>query len=344
MVSLFGQSLHQLQELCQEEGFPKYTAKQICDWIYHKRVNDINAMTNLSLKTRARLNEMACVGRNTPVDCQTSCDGTKKYLFAIRRQKEGKETTDYIESVFIPDGERATLCVSCQMGCRMGCRFCVTGKQGFKGSLSSGEILNQIFSIPESEQLTNIVFMGMGEPLDNYEAIKQTLEVLTAEWGLGWSPRRLTVSTVGITPVLKRLLDECQCHIAVSLHNAFPDQRASMMPMQKKYPLHEVIELLKKYNWYGQRRISFEYIMFEGINDDLGHAAELARLLHGLNCRVNLIRFHASPEVPYRSSGEHTMATFRDYLDRQGITCTIRASRGEDIMAACGLLAGKLKG
>ena len=223
----------------------------------------------------------------------------------------------------------------------MGCRFCVTGQQGFHGNLTAADILNQIFSIEESARLTNIVFMGMGEPLDNFDAIKQTLEALTADWGLGWSPHRLTVSTVGITPMLKRLLDETQCHVAVSLHNAFPNERAEMMPMQKAYPIAGVIDLLKQYNWYGQRRISFEYTMFKGVNDDLNHAAELVKVTRGLHCRVNLIRFHASPDVPYRCADEHVMNTFRDYLENHGVTCTIRASRGEDIMAACGLLAGQ---
>ena len=225
----------------------------------------------------------------------------------------------------------------------MGCRFCVTGKQGFHGSLTATEILNQIFSIPESETLSNIVFMGMGEPLDNYDAICQSLQVLTADWGLGWSPHRITVSTVGITPMLRRLLDETQVHVAVSLHNPFADERAEMMPMQKAYPIADIISLLKKYNWFGQRRISFEYTMFKGLNDDIAHAAELVRLLKGLRCRVNLIRFHASPEMPYKTSDERTMIAFEDYLNAHGVTCTIRASRGEDIMAACGLLAGKKK-
>ena len=341
MQALLGLSLEQLQSLCLEQGFPKFTAKQLCDWMYHKRVDNFDSMTNLSLKIRARLNEIATVGRSAPVDCQTSTDGTRKYLFAI--QDSSTDIHKFVESVYIPDGDRATLCVSCQRGCKMGCRFCVTGKQGFHGSLTATEILNQIFSIPESETLSNIVFMGMGEPLDNYDAICQSLQVLTADWGLGWSPHRITVSTVGITPMLRRLLDETQVHVAVSLHNPFANERAEMMPMQKAYPIADIISLLKKYNWFGQRRISFEYTMFKGLNDDIAHAAELVRLLKGLRCRVNLIRFHASPEMPYKTSDERTMTAFEDYLNAHGVTCTIRASRGEDIMAACGLLAGKKK-
>ena len=339
MQALLGLSLEQLQSLCLEQGFPKFTAKQLCDWMYHKRVDNFDSMTNLSLKIRARLNEIATVGRTAPVDCQTSTDGTRKYLFAI--QDSSTDIHKFVESVYIPDGDRATLCVSCQRGCKMGCRFCVTGKQGFHGSLTATEILNQIFSIPKSESLSNIVFMGMGEPLDNYDAVCQSLQVLTADWGLGWSPHRITVSTVGITPMLRRLLDETQVHVAVSLHNPFADERAEMMPMQKAYPIADIINLLKKYNWFGQRRISFEYTMFKGLNDDIAHAAELVRLLKGLRCRVNLIRFHASPEMPYKTSDERSMTAFEDYLNAHGVTCTIRASRGEDIMAACGLLAGK---
>lgn len=335
---LLGQELESLQSLCVKEGFPKFTAKQLCDWMYKKRVDNFDAMTNLSLKIRARLNEIAAVGRCNPIDCQASVDGTKKYLFSV--QGANSATHNCVESVYIPAEERATLCVSCQCGCKMGCRFCVTGQQGFHGNLTAAGILNQILSIPESDKLTNIVFMGMGEPLDNFDAIKTTLQVLTAPWGLAWSPWRLTVSTVGITPMLKRLLDECQCHVAVSLHNPFANERETMMPMQKAYPVTGVIDLLRQYNWYGQRRISFEYTMFKGINDDLNHAAEIVKLTKGLRCRVNLIRFHASPETPYKTSDEHTMTVFRDYLDSHGITCTIRTSRGEDIMAACGLLAG----
>ena len=323
-------TLAQLQELCAGLGFPRFTAKQICDWLYRKRVDSIDAMTNLSLAQRARLNEIAYIGRETPVRCQCSTDGTKKYLF-----EPG------IEAVFIPDDDRATLCVSCQRGCKMGCRFCVTGQQGFHGHLSAGDILNQLFSIPEFDQLTNVVFMGMGEPMDNLDAVLDACSVLTSDWGLGWSPKRITVSTVGIIPGLKRFLDESQCHLAVSLHNAVPQERLLMMPVQKAFPLSEVLALLRKYDWSGQRRLSFEYTMFRGINDDLAHAQKLVDTLNGLDCRVNLIRFHESPEAPYKTSMPSTILAFQNYLNGHGVICTLRASRGQDIDAACGLLAGK---
>ena len=337
--NLFGLSLEELQQLCAREGFPRFTAKQICDWLYKKRVDTIDAMTNLSLAQRARLSEIAFIGRQSPVDCQVSKDGTKKYLFSVERLAVSGKS--YVEAVYIPDGDRATLCISCQIGCKMGCRFCVTGQQGFHGNLSAADILGQIFSIPEFGSLTNIVYMGMGEPMDNLDAVLRSTEVLTAPWGLGWSPHRITVSTVGILPGLKRFLDESQCHVAVSLHNPVAAERLDIMPMQKAYPIADVVALLRGYDWSGQRRISFEYTMFRGMNDDLAHATELVRLLRGLYCRVNLIRFHASPNVPFKTSSPQAMTRFQDYLNAHGITCTIRASRGEDIMAACGLLAGQ---
>ena len=338
-TDLFGKNLTELQQLCASEGFPRFTAKQICDWLYKKRVDTIDAMTNLSLAQRARLSEIAYISRQSPIDCQVSKDGTKKYLFSIFNSQFS--IFNSIESVYIPDGDRATLCISCQVGCKMGCRFCVTGQQGFHGNLTAADILGQIFSIPEFETLTNIVYMGMGEPMDNLDAVLRSIEVLTAPWGLGWSPHRITVSTVGIIPGLKRFLDESQCHLAVSLHNPVAAERLDIMPMQKAYPIADVVALLRGYDWSGQRRISFEYTMFRGLNDDLAHAAELVRLLRGLYCRVNLIRFHASPDTPFRTSSPQAMSRFRDYLNDHGITCTIRASRGEDIMAACGLLAGQ---
>ena len=381
MMNIFGMTLEQLGQLCADEGMPKFAAKQICDWLYAKHVDSIDAMTNLSLKARARLNEIAFIGRHAPVDCQISTDGTKKYLFRIENGERRMENypdaeanpqfatpnsqfstpnsqfstlnsqfsilnsqlNKYVETVFIPDGDRGTLCVSCQIGCKMGCRFCVTGQQGFHGSLDTSEILNQIFSIPEFDRLTNIVYMGMGEPMDNLDNVLRSTQVLTAPWGLGWSPHRITVSTVGIIPGLRRFLDESQCHVAVSLHNPFAAERLNIMPMQKAYPIANVVALLRQYDWSGQRRISFEYTMFKGLNDDTRHAAELVRLLKGLYCRVNLIRFHSSPDTPFKTASSQAMERFKDYLNSHGITCTIRASRGEDIMAACGLLAGQAK-
>ena len=333
-MNLFGRTIEELQQLCAENGLPKFAAKQICDWLYKKRVHSIDEMTNLSLKARAQLSDNHTVGRVQPAECMVSIDGTKKYLFPVEGGK-------FVETVYIPDKERGTICVSSQVGCKMGCKFCVTGKQGFHGHLSVADILNQIVGIDESEQLTNIVFMGMGEPFDNYDNVLKATEILTADWGFAMSPRRITVSTVGILPRIRDFVEQSQCHLAVSLHSPYGDERANLMPIQNSYAHSEIVRLLRKYDWSGQRRLSFEYIMFKGLNDDLLHARKLSQLLHGLQCRVNLIRFHASPDTPYASPDSNTMTTFRDYLTQNGIICTIRASRGEDIMAACGLLAGK---
>lgn len=339
MLNLFGKTLSQLQQLCNELDLPRYTARQICDWIYKKRIVSIDDMTNLSLVTRSKLSANVTLSHTHPTTCQRSKDGTRKYLYV----DAADSSLHPIEAVYIPDADRATLCVSCQRGCKMGCRFCVTGKQGFHGNLESGDIMSQIFGIDESNQLTNVVFMGMGEPMDNLDSVMAATEILTSDWGLGWSPKRITVSSVGIAPALRRFLNESRCHLAISLHNPFPDERQAIMPMEKVYPISDIIGMLHQYDWTGQRRVSFEYIMFEGLNDTIRHADGLLRLLRGLPCRINLIRFHTSPNMPFRTSSDHTIQVFRDYLNGNGITCTLRASRGEDIMAACGLLAGMQK-
>lgn len=329
---LLGLTLDELKEVALECGLPKFAAKQMADWLYKKRVLSIDQMTNLSLANRNLLSEKYDVGRSLPIEDQRSIDGTVKYLF---KTDAGK----FIESVMIPEDERATLCVSSQVGCKMNCLFCMTGKQGFNGHLSANEILNQVCSIDESDDLTNIVFMGMGEPLDNYEQLKKTLDIMTSDYGFAWSPKRITVSTTGVTPKLKRFLDESNAHLAVSLHTPMKEQRLSIMPAEKAFPLSGVLELLKQYDWSKQRRLSFEYIMFKDFNDSLVHARELFKILNGLDCRVNLIRFHAIPNVDLVTSTNETMVQFRDFLTRKGLMCTIRSSRGEDIFAACGMLS-----
>ncbi|MBR1799365.1 MAG: 23S rRNA (adenine(2503)-C(2))-methyltransferase RlmN [Bacteroidales bacterium] len=332
-TDILGLSLAELEQLCSCEVFPKYTAKQICQWLYNKRVSCIDDMTNLSKTVRGRLKEIAYIGRRVPVQCRESADGTKKYLFEL------SENRGFVESVFIPDEDRATLCVSSQVGCKMGCHFCATGRMGFHGNLTPSDILNQFFSVTDSHLLTNVVFMGMGEPMDNLDAVLKVCEVATADWGMGWSPKRITVSTVGIVPGIRRFLEQSRCHLAVSLHNAFADERVQSMPVEKAYPASSVVSLLRQYDWSGQRRLSFEYTMLKGINDDRRHAEALLKLLSGLECRVNLIRFHSSKDAPYQTSDMATITAFRDFLNAKGVRCTLRASRGEDIEAACGLLA-----
>lgn len=342
----------QLQEVVLQLGLPRFTAGQIAQWLYKKKVDSIDSMTNLSKVAREKLSESYEVGMIHPCDSVTSKDGTVKYLFPVTCPigHPGLKSTgaplsedSAVEAVMIPDGDRATLCVSSQAGCKMGCKFCMTGRQGFHGNLDAAQILSQMLSIPQTDDLTNVVFMGMGEPLDNYDTLSNVLECMTAEWGFAWSPKRITVSSIGVIPNLKRLLDEHKCHIAISLHDPFPEERLSMMPVQKAYDILEVVALLKKYDFTGQRRVSFEYTMFAGFNDTRRHADALARLLKGLECRINLIRFHKIPDFPYETSSAEVIAAFQQRLNYGGLTATLRASRGEDILAACGMLAGKNK-
>ena len=331
---LLGKTKSELEQLANELKMPSFAARQIADWLYKKKVGTIDAMTNLSLDRREKLKENYTVGRVDYSCRQASDDGTRKYLFPVSDDK-------FIETVFIPDKERATICISSQGGCKMNCLFCMTGKQKFSSQLSSCEILNQILSLPESEQLSNYVFMGMGEPLDNEVELFKALEILTADYGLALSPKRITVSTVGILPKLKRLLEETRCHIAVSLHSPYHEERLSLVPMEKVYPAEKIIELLRRYDFSHQRRISFEYILFGGLNDDRRHARDLVRFLSGIPCRVNLIKYHPVPGVDLPETNPENMIPFRDYLSLHGIISTIRSSRGEDIFAACGMLSGR---
>ena len=339
-IRLLGKTPEELKQVALEVGLPAFAGKQMAQWLYRKRVGSIDQMTNLSKQGREALSERYEVGLQAPIDVQTSKDGTRKYLFPVDAAQESGEA---IEAVMIPEADRKTLCVSSQAGCKMGCKFCMTGRQGFHGNLTAADILNQFFAIDEAGELTNAVFMGMGEPLDNWEEVKRAIEVLTADWGLAWSPKRITLSTIGVLPRLKQFLDESRCHLAVSLHNPFPEERARLMPAQKAWSVTEIVRLIKQYDFSGQRRVSFEYTVFEGWNDSPRHARELARLLSHLECRVNLIRFHRIPDFPYGPASAQAMEAFKNLLMEGGLTATIRASRGEDIFAACGLLAGKHK-
>lgn len=331
-IPLTGKTQEELLVLAKELDLPAFTARQISSWLYKKKIFSIDKMTDISLSGREKLKKNCNTSILSYRQRQQSIDGTLKYLFPISGNR-------FVETVYIPERERATLCVSTQVGCKMNCRFCMTGKQGFIASLSSDEIMNQILSIPESETLTNIVFMGMGEPLDNTEALFKSLEILTSDYGFGWSPKRITVSTVGPISGLKRFLAESQCHLSVSVHSPFPEERLSLMPVEKAHPIKKVVELIKQYNFSHQRRVSFEYILFGNINDDLRHARALAGLLQGIPCRVNLIKYHAIPDVDLPATRIEKMTPFRDYLSSKGIISTIRASRGEDILAACGMLS-----
>ena len=330
----------ELKSVVSELGMPAFTAKQIAQWLYEKHVRSIDEMTNLSKQNRQRLAEEYEVGLMEPIDCQRSKDGTIKYLFPVCCDGIATNRTErFVETVFIPDGDRATICVSCQVGCKMNCLFCQTGKQGWQGNLTAADILNQIYALPETDSLTNIVFMGQGEPMDNLDAVLRACEIMTAPWGCRWSPKRITVSSVGVRGKLKRYLDESNCHVAISLHSPLHEQRLKLMPAEKAMPITETIELLRQYDFTHQRRCSFEYICFGGLNDSPVYGREIVKLLQGLECRFNLIRFHEIPDVDLPSSNESRMEALRDYLTHHGITTTIRASRGQDILAACGLLS-----
>ena len=330
--ALLGLTLNELQVVVKELGMPGFAAKQIASWLYDKKVDSIDGMTNLSVRHRELLKDNYIIGAEPPVDAMRSVDGTVKYLYKVG---DGH----FVEAVYIPDGDRATLCVSSQVGCKMNCKFCMTGKQGFTASLTAGQILNQINSLPECDKLTNVVMMGMGEPLDNLDEVLKALEIMTAPYGYGWSPKRITLSTVGLRKGLKRFIEECDCHLAVSLHSPLPQLRRELMPAEKAFSITEIVEVLRNYDFSKQRRLSFEYIMFKGVNDSMVYARELLKLLRGLDCRVNLIRFHAIPGVALEGTDMETMTAFRDYLTAHGLFTTIRASRGEDIFAACGMLS-----
>ena len=347
---LLGMTLGELKAVASEMGMPAFAAHQMAQWLYRHHVGSIDEMTNLSKTARERLAQAYAVGAAASVHCQRSADGTVKYLFPVRGEADGNTPEGrFVETVYIPEkrtggqgenpGDRATLCVSCQVGCKMNCLFCQTGKQGFEGNLSVADILNQVYALPERDRLTNIVFMGQGEPMDNLDHVLRATEILTADYGYGWSPKRITVSSVGIRNKLKRFLDQSECHVAISMHSPLPEQRSQWMPAERQMSIADTVALLKQYDFTHQRRCSFEYICLGGLNDTPLHAREIARLLSGLECRVNLIRFHEIEGAVLPASDEARMVAMRDYLTAHGIYTTIRASRGQDILAACGLLS-----
>ncbi|MCU4177847.1 23S rRNA (adenine(2503)-C(2))-methyltransferase RlmN [Carboxylicivirga sp. N1Y90] len=330
---IFGKTLSELKECVTSLGLPAFTSKQIADWLYKKNITSFEEMLNLSKKARISLNENYFIGRNQPESFQESVDGTKKYLF--------KTGDKFIEAAYLPESNRNTLCVSSQVGCKMGCLFCMTARQGFQKQLTSSEILNQIASLPEKETLSNVVYMGMGEPMDNIDNVLKSLEIITSEWGYAWSPRRINVSTIGVVPAMRRFIEESEAHLAVSLHSPFNEERKQLMPIENVYSLDELLAAIRDYDFGRQRRISFEYIMFRGVNDTQKHIDGLSKLLNGIRCRLNLIHFHPIPDSPLKGSSQSTMEWFRDKLNEKGLTATIRRSRGEDIYAACGLLSTK---
>jgi 23S rRNA (adenine2503-C2)-methyltransferase len=329
---LYGKTINELIAVTKRLGLPGFAAKQISDWLYKKVILTTDEMTNMSKKTRELLSAEYEIGLSAPVNESESSDGTKKYLYKVLNDK-------YIETAYIPDDERATICVSSQVGCKMGCIFCMTGKQGYQGNLSANEILNQFRSLPEFTSLTNMVYMGMGEPLDNVTEVLKSLDILTSDWGYAWSPTRITVSTVGLIAGIKEFLEKSRCHLAISLHSPFDEERRKLMPVQRTNTVKEVLDLIRNFDFNRQRRVSFEYILFKGVNDTPAHIKELAKILNGIKCRINIIRFHPIPGSEFQSPNLGTMINFKEALNAKGILTTIRASRGVDIQAACGLLS-----
>lgn len=329
---LLGMTLGELKEVAKSLGMPAFTGGQMAKWLYTQQVKSIDEMTNISKANREKLAAAYAIGCKEPTDAQYSKDGTVKYLFPTDSGK-------FVETVYIPEDGRATLCVSSQVGCKMNCLFCQTGKQGFEGSLSATDILNQVYSLPERDKLTNIVFMGQGEPMDNLDNVLRVTEILTAGFGYGWSPKRITVSSVGIKGKLKRFLEESDCHVAISMHSPLHEQRSELMPAERGMSIESIVDLLGNYDFSHQRRLSFEYIVFKDVNDSEAHVKAIVRLLKGLDCRINLIRFHPIPNTPLQGVDDRKMEEFRNYLTQHGVFTTIRASRGQDIFAACGLLS-----
>lgn len=340
--TLLGLTLDELKDVARQLGMPAFTGSQIAKWIYERRVKSIDEMTNISKGNRAKLAESYEIGCMAPIESRHSKDGTVKYLFPVRTTDGDTSRKRFVETVYIPEeGGHATLCVSCEVGCKMNCLFCQTGKQGFHGYLTVADILNQAYSIPEADSLTNIVYMGQGEPMDNLDNVLRSTQILTAPYGWAWSPKRITVSSVGLKDKLQRFLNESDCQVAISLHSPIHEQREKLMPAEKGMAIKDVVDLLRDYDFSHQRRLTFEYIVFGGLNDSQTHARKICRLLKGLDCHVNLIRFHQIPNVPLHGASPERMETFRDYLTAHGFYCTIRASRGQDIEAACGLLSTK---
>jgi 23S rRNA (adenine2503-C2)-methyltransferase len=311
-------------------------ATALANCLYKKRIDNIMLVPDIPKKVKEELNKKSIPGIYKPVASIKSSDGTIKYLFRNESEQE-------FETVLLTDNKRTTVCVSSQSGCRMGCPFCVTGKYGFRGNLSAGDIINQVLGLPGSEKVTHVVFMGMGEPMDNIENVLKACKILSAEWGLAVSPRNITVSTVGITPGIEDFLEKSKCNIALSLYSPFPEERYRTIPAEKKYPAHEIIQMMKGHQSPGKRRMSVAYIMIRDTNDTEKHLEGLKALIHGSGIRVNLIPYNPIPGDESISSSPERMKYFRHELVISGISASVRKSKGIDVSAACGLLASGLQ-
>jgi 23S rRNA (adenine2503-C2)-methyltransferase len=335
-MNLCGLTSNEIFGLIGQTGFSIDHAVAISNAIYKKRISDISKFPKIPKRLNEELELIANAGVTMPVDSELSSDKTVKYLF---RTDSGEK----FETVYIPDGKRNTVCVSTQSGCRMGCPFCVTGRYGFHGNLSAGEIVNQVISIPYASKVTHVVFMGMGEPMDNLENVLKACIILTAEWGLAISPRNITVSTVGITPGIEKFLGNSECNLTLSLHSPFSDERKLVVPVEKRYPVHEIVQIMKNYPVKKKRRMTIAYVMIKNLNDTDIHLEGIKTLLAGSKIRVNLLQYHKMPDDQHISSSPERMQFFKHSLVISGISASIRKSRGVDISAACGLLASGLK-
>ena len=343
-LNLLGVSQAKLEAFFADIGEKPFRARQVMQWIHQRHADDFESMTDLSKSLRIRLNEVATISLPRQVSEQTSKDGTIKWLFESGAGQA-------VESVFIPEAARGTLCISSQVGCALDCAFCATGAQGFNRNLSAAEIVGQVSYanrvLPKRESgddaITNVVFMGMGEPLANYRNIIPALELLTSDYGFGLSRRRVTVSTSGIVPQLNKLAQDCNVALAVSLHAPNDELRDQLVPINRMHPIRELLDACWRYAAsHSNRFITFEYVMLRDVNDSLACADQLVTLLRGKPAKVNLIPFNPFDGNEFRRSGAETIRRFQARLRERGLVATTRKTRGDDIDAACGQLAGKV--
>jgi 23S rRNA (adenine2503-C2)-methyltransferase len=342
LVNLKDLSLEGIEALIAGLGKEQYRARQIMRWLYGHGASSFEEMTDLAKELRAELGRIARISSPTLLAEERTTDGTRKYLF-------GLEDGNQVESVLIPDEGRLTLCVSTQAGCAMGCRFCLTGRGGFARDLTSGEILDQVVgvirSLGKDERISNCVLMGMGEPLANYDGVKQALGIMAADLGFGLSRRRITLSTVGLIPQIKRLFAEgVPCRLAISLNATTQKVRSFLMPIGGRYPLGSLLAACRDLPLPPRERITFEYVLIQGVNDSAEDAVRLTRILRGIRCKVNLIPFNECPGILFRRPREKTILRFQKVLLETGYTTIIRESRGNAISAACGQLRGRITG
>lgn len=337
---LKGMTRRELETFVEALGERAFRGRQIMRWIYHRGAEDFSVMSDLPKALRKRLSERARLSRLELIAEEESRDGTRKFLF-------GLSDGGAIESVLIPDEDRLTLCVSTQVGCAMGCRFCLTARGGFARDLTAAEIVDQVLQVrrllPSSKRITNVVLMGMGEPLANYQEVVKAIEVMEDDLGLGLSARRITLSTVGLLPELERLFaDGVRCRLAISLNASDQETRQRLMPISRKYPLEQLLDVCRRLPLPPRERITFEYVLIAGVNSSPEDARRLASILKGIRCKVNLIPLNEAPEIPFRSPSREEILEFQRILIEAGYTALIRESRGADISAACGQLRGKV--